>query len=375
MTDELYIGLMSGTSMDRIDAVLVKIGDQSCTIHATHSLAYPGDLRSRLERSVKDPGAIDLIEIGTLDKQVARSFAEAALGLLKNSNVEASAISAVGSHGQTVLHRPDLPEPFSVQLGDPGTLAATVGITVVADFRNTDLALGGQGAPLVPAFHRWAFGDTQINRAVVNIGGIANVTLLYADGTTTGFDTGPGNALLDQWCQEHQGAPFDDGGAWAAQGSINPELLQNMRADAYFQLVPPKSTGLDYFNLNWLQQRLKTCNVQPSYQDTQATLSECAAQEIAAAIRGTSNVSEIAICGGGVNNHDLMERIRLALPACSIDTTDRWGIDPAWVESVAFAWLARQRLRGVPTSIPEVTGADAAVSLGGVYLPADCKSL
>lgn len=375
MTDELYIGLMSGTSMDGIDAVLVEIGDQACTILGTHSLAYPGNLRNCLQRAVMDPGAVDLIEIGTLDKQVAHSFAAAALGLLKTSNFEATAITAVGSHGQTVLHRPDLPEPFSVQLGDPGTLAATTGITVVADFRNADLALGGQGAPLVPAFHRWAFGATHINRAVVNIGGIANVTLLHADGTTTGFDTGPGNALLDQWCKEHHGTPFDDAGAWAAQGSVHPELLKKMHADAYFNLAPPKSTGLDYFNLRWLQQQLKSCTVQPSYQDTQATLSECTAQEIAACIRSMSNVKDIAICGGGAYNTDLMGRIRDALPACNIDTTNRWGIEPAWVECVAFAWLARQRLRGAPTSIPAVTGATAAVSLGGVYLPPSRASL
>jgi anhydro-N-acetylmuramic acid kinase len=366
---------MSGTSMDGIDAVLVEIGDQACTILGTHSLAYPGNLRNCLQRAVMDPGAVDLIEIGTLDKQVAHSFAAAALGLLKTSNFEATAITAVGSHGQTVLHRPDLPEPFSVQLGDPGTLAATTGITVVADFRNADLALGGQGAPLVPAFHRWAFGATHINRAVVNIGGIANVTLLHADGTTTGFDTGPGNALLDQWCKEHHGTPFDDAGAWAAQGSVHPELLKKMHADAYFNLAPPKSTGLDYFNLRWLQQQLKSCTVQPSYQDTQATLSECTAQEIAACIRSMSNVKDIAICGGGAYNTDLMGRIRDALPACNIDTTNRWGIEPAWVECVAFAWLARQRLRGAPTSIPAVTGATAAVSLGGVYLPPSRASL
>jgi anhydro-N-acetylmuramic acid kinase len=369
MSDELYIGLMSGTSMDGIDAVLVEIGDQSCAIHGTHSLAYPGDLRSRLERAVLDPNAVDLVEYATLDQQVARSFAEAALGLIKTSNFEANVITAVGSHGQTVLHHPDGTESFSIQLGNPGTLAALLGITVVADFRNADLALGGQGAPLAPAFHRWAFGDPHIDRAVVNIGGIANVTLLYADGDTTGFDTGPGNTLLDQWCREHQGTPFDDRGLWAAQGSVQPELLQKMRADDYFQLTPPKSTGLEYFNLGWLQQRIKSCTVQPSNQDTQATLSECTAQEIADGIRGMPDVKDVAVCGGGAYNADLIERIRHALPECTIDTTGRWGIDPSWVEAIAFAWLARQRLRGVPSNIPAVTGARESVSLGGVYLP------
>jgi len=375
MTEELYIGLMSGTSMDGIDAVLVEISDQSCTIHGTHNLSYPSDLRSRLEHAALEPDSVNLIEIAILDHQVARSFATAAQELLNTSNIKASAITAVGSHGQTVLHRPDLPEPFSIQLGNPSALAALIGITVVADFRNADLALGGQGAPLVPAFHRWSFSDTNVNRAVVNIGGIANVTLLYSDGTTTGFDTGPGNTLLDQWCKEHHGVRFDDGGAWAAGGSVHEELLQSMRADEYFELTPPKSTGVDYFNLAWLQQKLKTCSVQPSYQDTQATLSECTAQEISAGVLSMPDVKDIAICGGGAQNTDLMQRIRRALPACSIDTTNRWGIDPSWVESVAFAWLARQRLRGLPTSIPTVTGASAAVSLGGVYLPPGGKSL
>ena len=374
MTDELYIGLMSGTSMDGIDAVLAEIGDSTCTIHGTHSLAYPDDLRRRLEIAVMDPGSIDLLGIGSLNKQVASCFADAALGMLNKSNFSASAITAIGSHGQTVLHHPDKPEPFSVQLGDPGTLAATAGITVVADFRNTDLALGGQGAPLAPAFHRWAFSDPEIDRAVVNIGGIANVTLLYAGGDTTGFDTGPGNTLLDQWCQKHQGTPFDDRGLWAAQGSVQPELLQKMRADEYFQLAPPKSTGLEYFNLGWLQKCLKACAVQPSYQDTQATLSECTAQEIAQGVGCMPNVKDVAVCGGGAYNADLIDRIRRALPACNIDSTDKWGIEPAWVEALAFAWLARQRLHGVATNVPAVTGARASVSLGGVYLRPDLPS-
>jgi len=369
MTGELYIGLMSGTSMDGIDAILVGFGDQSCTIHGKHTLTYPDVLRSRLEQAVSDPGSVDLIEFATLNKQVGHSFAEAALGLLETSKFEAGAITAVGSHGQTVLHHPDGPEPFSIQLGEPGTLAAAVGITVVADFRNADLALGGQGAPLAPAFHRWAFGDPNVDRAVVNIGGIANVTLLCADGNTTGFDTGPGNTLLDQWCKEHQGTPFDDNGRWATKGVVHAELLQIMRADDYFQLTPPKSTGLEYFNLEWLQQRLNSCTVQPSYQDTQATLSECTAQEIAAGIRGMPDVKDVAICGGGAYNLDLIDRIRRALPECNIDTTDRWGIDPSWVEAIAFAWFARQRLHGVPSNIPTVTGARAPISLGGVFLP------
>jgi len=369
MSDELYVGLMSGTSMDGIDAALVDIGDQSLKVLSTLSRAYPDELRQHLESIVRNPGGASLIEIGSLSRAVAKIFAEAALGLVKDSQVDAGKITAIGSHGQTVLHHAAGPDPFSIQLGDPGTLAAIAEMTVVADFRNTDLALGGQGAPLAPAFHRWAFGASGADRAVVNIGGIANITLLYADGSTTGFDTGPGNTLLDQWCKEHHDAPYDDRGQWAAQGTVHTDLLQNLRADEYFKLPSPKSTGLEYFNLNWLKQRLKTCPVQPSYQDTQATLSECTAQEIAAGIRCMPNVKDVAICGGGACNTDLIERIRRALPQCRIDTTSRWGIDPDWVEAIAFAWLARQRLRGIATNIPAVTGARASVSLGGVYLP------
>lgn len=374
MTDELYIGLMSGTSMDGIDAVLVEIGDASCTVHSTHSLPYSDELRQRLERAIRHPEDIDLVELGSLNKRVGLRFADAALGLLQSSRFDADAVTAIGSHGQTILHHPDGADRFSIQIGDPGTLATELSITVVADFRSTDIALGGQGAPLAPAFHRFAFGDTDVDRAVVNIGGIANVTLLYADGRTVGFDTGPGNTLLDQWCQQHQSMPFDDRGLWAAQGSVHKELLQKMRADDYFQQGPPKSTGLEYFNLEWLKQQLRACAVQPSYQDTQATLSECTAQEIAAGISDMPGVKTIAVCGGGAFNADLIERIRRVLPDCRIDTTQQWGIDPAWVEAIAFAWLARQRLRGIPTNIPAVTGARAHVSLGGVYLPPDTKT-
>lgn len=369
MSEELYIGLMSGTSMDGIDAVLTEIGDQSCKVLGTVSHPYSGELRQRLEVAVQSPAATNVIEMGYLSRAVAISFADATLGLLEASEFAVDKVSAIGSHGQTIFHYPHGPEPFSIQLGDPGTIAARVGITVVADFRNTDLALGGQGAPLAPAFHRWAFGATGVDRAVVNIGGIANVTLLNADGSTTGFDTGPGNTLLDQWCKKHHGASYDDQGQWAAQGNVHPELLRSMRDDAYFKLAPPKSTGLEYFNLDWLNRHLKICSVQPSCQDTQATLSECTAQEIAAGIRCMPNVKDVAVCGGGAYNEDLLQRLRLALPQCHIDTTIRWGIDPAWVEATAFAWLARQRLRSIATNIPAVTGARAPVSLGGVYLP------
>lgn len=366
MTDELYIGLMSGTSMDGIDAALVEFDTASCSIRATHYQPYSVELQKRLRNIVKDPKSASLPEVGVVNQLVAIEFSQAANELVLLGDVSPPQVRAIGSHGQTVLHQPDAKPPYSTQLGDPATLAAGTSIQVVADFRGADLALGGQGAPLVPAFHRWAFGSSDTERAVVNIGGIANITLLHPDGSAGGFDTGPGNILLDYWCREHHGEAFDDDGAWAAGGTVDEALLGQLRSDPFFALAPPKSTGADYFNAEWLRHNIKLCASQPSHQDVQTTLSQLSANEIA---RGVGTLAELAVCGGGARNRDLVERIRQALPSCSVHTTDHWGIDPDWVEAVAFAWLARERLAGRPTSIPAVTGATAAVSLGGVYLP------
>jgi anhydro-N-acetylmuramic acid kinase len=369
MTDGLYIGLMSGTSMDGIDAVLVEIAGESCNVCAAISPPYPDELQERLRNLVGNTHGVDLAEIGQLHTRVARTFSDAVTELLNQSGRTATDIVAIGSHGQTVLHHPDDSDRFSMQLGDPGTLAAKSGITVVADFRNTDLALCGQGAPLVPAFHRWAFSVEGECRAVINIGGIANVTLLHADGVTSGFDTGPGNSLLDLWYREHHDDPYDDGGHWAADGSVDTRLLEQLRGDPYFAMAAPKSTGSDYFNLDWLRQHLKRCGSSPSAQDIQATLSELTAQEIAIAVLEGPPCHEVAICGGGAFNTDLLGRLRSTLPDCRVVTTAEWGIEPAWVEAAAFAWLAHQRLLGLPTNVPAVTGAKSLASLGGVYLP------
>jgi anhydro-N-acetylmuramic acid kinase len=366
MTDEFYIGVMSGTSMNAIDAALVSFDDSTrATIHARLSADYPESLLRRLRSAASRPAETNLIETSALNIAVAQSFATIILNLLDDAHIEPKLVRGIGSHGQTVLHLPDGAEPFSLQLGDPGTLAAATGMTVVADFRNTDIALGGQGAPLVPAFHRYMFGDPSEDRAVVNIGGIANVTLLPANGDTTGYDTGPGNVLLDEWCREANDAPYDDQGNWAAGGEVDATLLATLRGDAYFVAAAPKSTGTDYFNLKWLKQKLLHCTPQPSRQDTQATLSELTALEIAQPLK---NMGEVAICGGGAFNADLMTRLQRALPDSHIATTEQWGIDPAWVEATAFAWLARERMAGAPTNIPTVTGASASVSLGGIYL-------
>jgi len=221
----------------------------------------------------------------------------------------------------------------------------------------------------VPAFHRWAFGHEESDRAVINIGGIANVTILHSDGRTSGFDTGPGNTLLDGWISTHHNQPYDSAGAWAGSGQVNEELLNTLADDDYFARPPPKSTGLEYFNLPWLQRHLDKMATPPAPQDVQATLSELTALQIANALRMLPTLRQIAVCGGGVANHDLISRLHLMLPNCDIQTTAHWGIDPQWVEAAAFAWLARQRIHGLTSNLPSVTGASARVSLGGLYLP------
>jgi len=366
MSTETYIGLMSGTSMDAIDAALVEIDDTSCKLRQTCSAAYPDELAERLRDVVTASAAVDLAELGALNVWVAHAFGAAALQVMDAAGVDPTDVIAIGSHGQTVLHRPDDAHPFSMQLGDPGALAVLTNITVVADFRSADIALGGQGAPLVPAFHRWAFGHPTEVRAVVNIGGIANVTRLAPRGDTTGYDTGPGNALLDQWCREHRGTAHDADGDWASGGNVDAALLTRMQADPYFARTPPKSTGTDFFNPAWLHAQLQALDRDPDPRDVQATLSELTARTVA---DGIADAQTAAVCGGGVFNTDLMHRLERLLDPRSIDSTSAWGIDPEWVEAIAFAWLARQRLRGEPTSIPAVTGAREAVSLGGIFLP------
>jgi anhydro-N-acetylmuramic acid kinase len=368
MTKELYIGLMSGTSMDGIDAALVEISTDSCTILHTHSDPWQEDILRQLQRIIAEPEQATLGKNANLHYELGRVFARTALRLLDAAGVQPEAITAIGSHGQTILHAPDEPSPYSIQLGDPGTIAITTGIPVVADFRNADMALGGQGAPLVPAFHRWVFGSREEDRAVINIGGIANITIMQADGQTSGFDTGPGNTLLNNWVSLHCGQPYDNEGTWAAAGNVNHELLAALAGDEYFSRPPPKSTGLEYFNLPWLQRSLDSLTELPDPQDVQATLSELTAQQIAHALRKLPALQQVAVCGGGTANSDLISRLLLLLPNCNIRTTSDWGIDPQWVEAAAFAWLARQRIHGRASNLPSVTGATASISLGGLYL-------
>lgn len=364
----LYLGLMSGTSADAVDAVLVEFTDGRPCVRAVHAEPLPADLRARVLALVQ-PGADELDRLARLDGALARLFAQAALNLLALAGVTPGAVHAIGSHGQTVRHCPSGDEPYTLQLGNPSLIAELTGITVVADFRRRDMAAGGQGAPLAPAFHAAFFRPAAAARAVVNIGGIANVTLLPAPaaGVVSGFDTGPGNALLDGWAERHLATPLDQDGAWAAQGRVLPALLDVLLADQYFALPPPKSTGREYFNLAWLDEQLLRWGQPVAAVDVQATLVALTARSIAQAIsRHALAASEVLICGGGVHNPLLMSRLQaeLNMPVAS---TAQEGIDPDYLEALGFAWLAMRTLAGLPGNLPEVTGARGLRVLGGIY--------
>ncbi|MFZ5653827.1 MAG: anhydro-N-acetylmuramic acid kinase [Pseudomonadota bacterium] len=367
-----FVGLMSGTSMDAVDAALLDLGPDRFRLVAHHSHPLPKPLRAVLAR-LSHPGALpeDAIDLlGAADRQLGEVFAEAALALLAQARIDAGAIRAIGSHGQTVRHRPpdgERPNPFSLQIGDPHVIAARTGIVTVADFRRRDLVVGGQGAPLVPPFHRAAFHAPHLGRAIINVGGIANLTLLAPDGTVSGCDIGPGNCLLDGWIQRHLGLAYDDGGSWAAAHAPHPELLQRLLRHPFLALPPPKSTGREAFHLDWLDDQLARGTPIPPGR-VQATLLELTASAIAAAVRARRPAAaEVYLCGGGARNRALLERLRTLLRPLPVATTAALGLDPDWVEAAAFAWLARQTLLGQPGNLPAVTGASRPVVLGAIY--------
>ena len=360
----LYFGLISGTSADGIDAALVRFAPKLEVIAARTS-ACPDDLRARIVSLARNDAAIALDDLGHLDVEIGACFADAALALLREANVVPNTITALGSHGQTVCHRPSGPLPFTLQLGDPNVIAERTGIVTVADFRRADVAAGGQGAPLLPALHAAVLADPATPRAILNLGGIANLTLLVPGKPVLGFDTGPANCLMDAWSLRVRGTPRDEGGAWARSGRVDAGLLQRLMDDPYFALPPPKSTGREYFNLDWLDARLPG-NLAP--EDVQATLLQLSAHSIAVALRnGAPEIREVYACGGGVHNGALMDALRAALPGVKVDTSAALGLDPDFVEAVGFAWLARARLENVPGNLPSVTGARGPRVLGAVY--------
>ncbi len=365
MAGELFIGLMSGTSLDGIDVALVKFDEtvqQPHVLH-THFLAYPSALRADI-LALQHPTENELEITEILGNKLARLYAEAVNQLIVNSKVSVTDIIAIGNHGQTIRHRPEL--GFTMQIGNPALLAELTGITVVADFRSRDIAAGGQGAPLVPAFHKALFAHQHLNRAIINIGGIANITHLASTGEVFGFDSGPGNMLLDAWIKQHLDLDYDANGVWANSGKVIEPLLSSMLAEPYFALSPPKSTGRDLFNTTWLNTYLLNKNYQPN--DVAHTLVALTAYSIHLALmQHCSDVDEVYLCGGGAKNGLLTQHLKDLLGTKLLATTDDLGIDIDWVEAVAFAWLAKQCLNQQTANLPEVTGAKGARILGAIY--------
>lgn len=365
-----YIGLMSGTSADGINAALINLSVESRPILvATHAYPLEAAIRGEIQTLMRE-GQNEVERLGELDIVLGEMFAAAANAVLKKSGLAKKDIRAIGSHGQTLRHRPRAAHPFTLQIGNPSVIAERTGITTVADFRARDMAAGGQGAPLVSAFHHRMFHSPQRHRVIINIGGIANVTSLPRDVSqpVTGFDTGPGNTLLDQWISQHQARAHDEAGRWAASGRASTDLLRKLLSDSYFEAQPPKSTGREHFNLNWLQDHLKRLTAPPSAVDVQATLLQLTAQTIAQAIRQfLPPVQEAYVCGGGAHNRELMLALTASLPGIIVATTETLGLAPDWVEASAFAWLAHQAMEREPGNIPSVTGARRAVVLGGIY--------
>lgn len=371
MKPYLFVGVMSGTSADGIDVALVDFSQATPALVGSESHAYPNHIREHV-LGLCTPANNEIDALGQLDAELGKLYAHAVNSLLANTQTPAAQIQAIGCHGQTVRHRPlgsGYASPFSLQIGDPNTIAALTGIATVADFRRKDVALGGQGAPLVPAFHAAVFGSTTTDRCIANIGGIANITCLPANSHIAGYDTGPGNALMDAWIEANQGAKYDAGGTWAQTGKLNQPLLEILLQHPYFALPAPKSTGREDFNMTWLQACLNQTNLPLPPEDVQATLTELTAISLTNGVKQSCPNAELVICGGGAFNTALLERIQHHYPQKPTVTSQQLGIAPTWVEAMAFAWLAMRRLENLPGNVPAVTGASREAVLGGIYTP------
>jgi len=363
----LFLGLMSGTSADGIDAALVQFPvEGGCRFVHGHTFDWQVRTRDALVALGQGAEPASLDALGQLDAEVGIAFAAAANGLLERAGIARAQVRAIGSHGLTIRHRPTASPAFTWQIGDANRIAELTGITTVADFRRRDVAAGGHGAPLMPAFHLAMLGSSGEDRAVLNLGGIANLSLLARDGSLRGFDTGPANALLDGWCQRHLGTAFDADGAFAASGRVDEALLARLLDDAWFALPPPKSTGREQFHLDWVDARIGGAPLAPA--DVQATLLELTATTVTGALLAhLPGVRRLLACGGGVRNTLLLRRIGARLPGVEVVSSAAYGLDPDYMEAMGFAWLARETLAGRPGNLPSVSGARGPRILGAIH--------
>lgn len=363
-----FIGLMSGTSVDAIDAGLWHIDNNQCQLVSKLEASIGPKIREHIIK-LSTSGQCTLNEVGQLDTALGQLFANAVNELMTKSNINKSEVTAIGSHGQTLWHQPNGQFPFTMQVGDPNIISQQTKLPVIADFRRADMAHGGQGAPLAPAFHQWAFRSAEVNRAIVNIGGISNITYLDKNkrAKVLGYDTGPGNGLMDAWCEKHTLSPFDKDGVMASQGEVLLPLLNRLQKDAYFTKSFPKSTGKESFNLKWLEPFLSEKYLP---EDVQATLLALTAHTISDAVKKHMSEGELYVCGGGAFNPVLMNALmELLSPTIQVDTTQSLGVCPNWVESACFAWLARQRILCHPIELSSITGATTNTCLGAAYMP------
>jgi anhydro-N-acetylmuramic acid kinase len=367
MSSELYIGMISGTSRDGVDAVLVDFEEQRPDLLMARCVPYPEALRAEVDRLITAGQRPAPGSTRNLDRQLGHFFARIANDLVRDAGLEARDVRAVGSHGQTVWHEPGGQQPISVQLGNGFVIANVTRITTVTDFRNSDVAAGGQGAPLAPLLHRELFASDSERRAVLNLGGISNITLLNPGQPVRGFDCGPANCLLDLWIQRHEGADFDDGGSWAAGGDLHGQLLGRMLSDPYFAAPAPKSTGLELFNATWLDRHLQGLAIRP--RDVQRTLAELSVQTITDALHMAGGTAQLLVCGGGVHNRFIMARLADQLGEVPVQPSQALGIHPDWVEASLFAWLARERIHQRSINTGSITGAREPVLLGEISEP------
>ena len=359
---------MSGTSLDGVDGVLADFSGTQPRVLAHHAMPLPPALKQEL-LALNTPSDNELHRAALAANALVRAYAQTVQALLSVTQTNARDVCAIGAHGQTVRHQPGAYDGtgYTLQLSNPALLAELTGIDVVADFRSRDLAAGGQGAPLVPAFHQGIFGQANRTVGVLNLGGIANLSVLHANGDVLGFDCGPGNALLDYWCHTHTGEAFDDNGAWGASGTVIEPLLQVLLAEPFLQQTPPKSTGRDLFHPTWLATQLcGFTNAKPV--DVLATLTAFTASACVNDVnRHAPDAAELIVCGGGALNGGLMQRLQAGLPQVSVLSSAERGMPPLQVEAAAFAWLARQTVLGLPGNLPKVTGAQGARILGGIF--------